>query len=136
MRPFLNNWKSCLHLPKQWMLPGDFAGRFEGTPVYESRKFAPGEGLALPGLGIIVFPGAFSLEQDLDLVRHEFGHILQARRFGLWKFYTEIGPRSLRSAMGKRVHREYWTEVNANRLAFEYFGCPSDWPGKRFPLGY
>jgi hypothetical protein len=100
-------------------------GRFEGVRVYESRLMRSGAGLALPGIGIVVYPGANSTQKNIPLLRHEFGHILQARETGALTFYFKIGISSLWSAIrnGKRAHRHwnFWTERWANDLADAYF---------------
>lgn len=118
-----------------------FAGRFEGVRIFESSRLGTGYdsgGLALPGIGILVGLKTFSQGCDPYLVRHEFGHFLQARQVGLLRFYLIIGPRSLWSAINKghgRGHRNYWTETWANGLAKGYFQ-DSSWPEERFPVDY
>jgi len=113
-------------------------GRFEGTHVYESSTLGGGYnsgGLALPGIGIVVGKGTFSQELGLEVVQHEFGHVLQYRLVGPFWFYLVVGPLSLLSAWTNwhgRGHRRYWTEQWANHLAAEYFG-KEKWPYWRFP---
>lgn len=86
---------------------------------------AQGAGLALPGIGIIISTKETSTLNRTSLLRHEFGHILQARETGKILFYLRVGLPSLLSAMrnGKHghCHQEFWTEVWANRLAGAYF---------------
>lgn len=98
-------------------------GMFEGIVVYESRWMPRGAGMALPGFGIIVYHNAYKI--NITLLRHEFGHILQARQTGLIAFYFRIGIPSLWSAFrdGKKghLHHRHWTEVWANALSREYF---------------
>lgn len=81
--------------------------------------------MTLPGICIVVYPGANSTSRNIDLLRHEFGHILQSRKTGVLLFYLRIGIPSLYSAMrnGKRGHRhhDFWTEVWANELAVAHF---------------
>ncbi len=100
-------------------------GKFEGVSVYESRWMPRRAGMALPGIGIVVYTGANSTRKNITLLRHEFGHFLQAQEIGIIPFYFRIGLPSLFSAMrnGKHghSHHEYWTEVWANQLAGEYF---------------
>jgi hypothetical protein len=73
------------------------------------------------------------------LLRHEFGHILQAKIFGYQFFYRSIVPASLRSAHKANRHPEFkhqhtWTEWTANWLAYHYFNSPSDWNTKKYPV--
>lgn len=102
-----------------------YTGRFENVRVYESPWMPTGAGMTLPGICILVYPGANSTRRNVPLLMHEFGHILQARKTGTLLFYFKIGIPSLFSAMrsGKRGHRhlDFWTEVWANGLADEYF---------------
>jgi len=124
---------------KNHPLLGLRVGAFEGIPIYESRRLGEGYnsgGLALPGLGIVVGLGAFSKELDLETVRHEFGHILQARLTGKVMFYLFVGLPSLLSAWLNwhgRGHNQYWTEVWCNHLAKKYFS-EALWPDGRFPI--
>ncbi len=117
---------------------GKKVGKFEGVSVYESPSMGSGHnsaGIALPGYGIIVAPGAFSKQQDMLIVYHEFGHFLQARQTGFFIFYICIGLPSLISAWlnwhGKG-HSNYWTEVWCNHLVKKHFSS-TDLPASRFP---
>lgn len=117
---------------------GNKVGTFEGVSVYESARMGSGynsAGIALPGFGIFVAPGAFSKQQDMYTVYHEFGHFLQARKTGWLVFYICIGLPSLLSAWlnwhGKG-HRNYWTEVWCNHLVKKYFSN-RPLPSSRFP---
>lgn len=114
-------------------------GSIEGTPIYESRFFKVGHGLTIPKIGIITYLGAHSENLDMALIRHEFGHILQHRQLGSFKFYFKIGVPSLWSAIKASVIKEYhhqnhWVERDANRLTYMYFNQPENWDFKRFPI--
>ena len=118
-----------------------YVGEFEGVSMYESKGLGSGYGsggITLPETGIFVGKGAFSRGLDMGLVRHEFGHILQARIVGNLTFYTVIGKESLISAslhgVGGHSHDLFWTETWANFLSFEYFGKPGYWNSIRFPI--
>ena len=67
---------------------------FEGVPVYASEfgDLKNGAAVTLPGIGIFVNPSDL---ENTDLLRHEFGHILQARKYGMGFFYEVIAPASL-----------------------------------------
>ena len=99
---------------------------FERVRVYSCRWLKGGSAFCLPGIGITVHP---SRKEDLDLLRHEFGHVLQARRFGTFYFYLVIAPMSLCSAAFSsfEAHQRFWTETQANMLSFRYFEKPANW---------
>ncbi len=118
-----------------------YVGKFEGVNMYETPDLGSvygSGGITLPGRGIVVGKGVFSQNLDPFLVRHEFGHILQAREFGIYRFYTRIGPSSLLSAARhdgiNHFHNTHWTEILANQMSYKYFGNPTNWPIHRFPL--
>ncbi|MCQ2191533.1 MAG: hypothetical protein MJZ23_01555 [Paludibacteraceae bacterium] len=102
-------------------------------PPFSCRSCA----VTLPGVGILCSP---SLVDNVYLLRHEFGHILQRRYFGWWFFWFKVAPVSLWSAVKAALHGgksfyhcDTWTEWSANRLSFAYFHQPADWPDWRFP---
>ncbi|MFV0472033.1 MAG: hypothetical protein ACK5L7_08390 [Paludibacteraceae bacterium] len=111
--------------------------KFEGVKIFRINlgNFKRGAAVAVPCLGIFVGKG---FETDIDLLRHEFGHILQYREWGGWFFLKNIASDSLRSAKNSRKyhinHQKTWTEWSANRLSYNYFGKPSDWNFKQFPI--
>lgn len=114
-------------------------GIFEGVNIYESSLFKNGHGLTIPQLGIITYANAFSKSLDLGLIKHEFGHILQWRKMGTFKFYAKIGLPSLTSAIRasfkkNHIHRNHPVEINANQLAYHHFQQPNNWDLKRFPI--
>lgn len=113
-------------------------GYIEEVAVYEYSRLGRGEhsgGLALPGIGIFVGRGTFSRNPNSFIVKHEYGHILQSRLVGKFRFYLFIGLPSLLSAWlnwhGKG-HQKFWTETWANELAKRYFSDQT-WPEYRFP---
>lgn len=112
---------------------------FEGVSVYETSRLGYGygsAGLCLPGIGIFVGKGTFNA--DLEVVQHEYGHVLQAQSVGFLSFYMIIGLMSLMSASTNgfsRGHQHYWTESWCNHLAKNYFvdHCQVIWNERRFP---
>ena len=104
-----------------------YIGLFEGVRIYESSRLGCGYnsgGLALPGFGIIVGKGTFSEGKDIGLVQHEYGHILQYRMIGWFRFYLMVVIPSLISAWTnwhKKPHQLYWTELWANHLSYQRF---------------
>jgi hypothetical protein len=112
---------------------------FEGVRVYASTVGALKNraAMTLPGVGIFVNPKDL---YNVDLLRHEFGHILQAQVWGNDFFYHVIVPASIASADRANNdpsfnHQESWTEVTANNLAWNYFGRPKDW-NPRYSFDY
>lgn len=113
-------------------------GVFEGVTIYEGERFGTGygsAGLCLPGIGIFI--GKYTFQKDIATVRHEFGHILQARKIGYLSFYIVIGTLSVLSAstggFGKG-HQRHWVEGWCNHLAKDYFSSQGfDWNERRFP---
>lgn len=93
--------------------------------------------MIIPGRGIIVGKGVYSKSYDIQLLKHEFGHILQYRKVGLLAYYGVIGKESLASAsMGGALgwsHDTFWTETWANYLSSNYFS-PASWNVSRFPI--
>lgn len=117
--------------PQQGSTPDAF---FEGVPVYGSEfgDLKNGAAVTLPGIGIFVNPKDLA---NVHLLRHEFGHILQARKYGMQFFYSVIAPASLASAASKSGdHQKYWTEVQANTFAYYYFNAPADWKLYEYPI--
>ncbi len=106
-----------------------------------SGTLALAGGLTLPPdritVGTNVFPnsdGIFEFEQTQDLLRHEFGHILQSREpfVGLTGFYKVIGPESLATSRLPFADR-YWTETWANHLSTNYFGYGGFYDDLKYP---
>jgi len=116
---------------------GRYVGKFEGVNMYESSQLGSGVnsgGITLPGRGIVVGEYAYSRGLSMDLVHHEFGHILQARIWGNKTFYSVIGSESLSSATFTNTHNTYWTETYANYLSSQYFGSGYYANPVRFPI--
>jgi hypothetical protein len=114
-------------------ITGKYVGKFEGTNLYESSMMPDGAAATLPGRGIVLSKGQYTLNSasryTRELLQHEFGHILQAKEVGLKAFYTLIAPESLASAAVDGVsgwsHSAFWTETWANYLSNNYFGVNS-----------
>ncbi|TKC09096.1 RHS repeat domain-containing protein [Pedobacter frigoris] len=104
----------------------------EEVPVFAVSFLKNGEGATLPGIGIFV---GFEDAKDLQLLRHEYGHMLQAKKVGYLKWYYNWAPASVKSAKKNGAgHKTYWTEADANRRSYEYFKSPKEWNKNRFPL--
>ena len=121
-------------------LVGTYVGKFEDVNVFETPvlgKWRPEggySGVTIPEHGIVVGLGV--LENDNDMMKHEFGHILQYRKHGARAYWEVIGPESLWSANkhGKNGwnHNKFWTETYANYLARNYFGVQYMMDGKDY----
>ena len=110
--------------------------RFENIKIFSISPFCLRGAFAFPGIGIFV---SENFAANLNLFRHEFGHILQFRKFGFFCFWFKIAPVSLKSAHLSRKnqnhrHMNTWTERNANELAYNYFGKPADWDFINYPV--
>jgi hypothetical protein len=117
---------------------GKYVGTFEGVSCFTSRigELKHRAAVALPGIGIFVHPDEAG---NLSLLRHEYGHILQARKWGKRFFYRYIAWESLNSAKRSSYdanfkHQHTWTEWTANRLAYYFFKRPDDWDMKSYPI--
>ena len=68
--------------------------KFEGINLIRlnAGNFRRGAAVTLPGIGII--SGNDGLKQP-DLLRHEFGHMLQYRKWGFFFYWTRIAPKVL-----------------------------------------
>ena len=104
-----------------------FVGYFEKIAVYELPLWEKKSwAVALPGFGIIIGKGKFSTTKHT--LRHEFGHILQAKKWGFLFFYIFVATLSVKSALNKKhYHQDTWTEWSANILSYEYLKKPDDW---------
>jgi hypothetical protein len=113
--------------------------RFENISLIPLNAgiFKRGAAVTIPGLGIITGNAGI---KNHDLLRHEFGHILQFRKWGFLFYWFRIAPDSVlsaRKAIKSKTynHMDCWTEWSANLLSYQYFNKPSDWNFTRFPIG-
>ncbi len=115
---------------------GKYVGTFEGVKVFETKRLgsittpnADGwfhyRAATVPGRGIIVGEGVFTSgkKDGRAMMQHEFGHILQYRKYGPIAYWLFIAPASVvNAAFFTSTHYSYWTETWANYLARQYFG--------------
>jgi len=119
---------------------GKYVGQYlNEVDVYETAELGIGKnsgGVTLPGIGIIVGQGVHSKGANLDLMKHEFGHVLQYRLIKSNAYYRVIGTSSLASASLHGVdghsHNKFWTETWANYLSQQYHG--GAWNTIDFPI--
>lgn len=117
---------------------GKYVGSFFGVSCFTSTlgELKNRAAIAIPGIGIFIHPKD---EHNIDLLRHEFGHILQAKKWGKVFFYRHIARESINSARRAHgdpsfVHQHTWTEWTANRLSYYFFKRPDDWDMERYPI--
>jgi hypothetical protein len=110
-----------------------FMGNFNGANLYVDTDLPFGAAYTLPGVGIhidvrthqdYIGTDQQKKQEAIQLLKHEFGHILQATKYGKPHFYLLIAPVSLISAATTGQHQCTWTEIEANLLALDYY-CKS-----------
>ncbi len=65
----------------------------------------------------------------LYILQHEYGHCLQYKEWGSWKYLRHVAIPSLKSAIwnSPSAHNRMDFEMDANRRAYQFFGRPKDW---------
>ncbi|MBN3584569.1 hypothetical protein JYB64_19415 [Algoriphagus aestuarii] len=111
---------------------------FEGIKIHDSNfgDLKNGAAVTLPGSGIYLSEEFYKnrSKDRLDLLRHEFGHILQSNRYGNVNYYLHIALVSIYSTQTQPNHQRTWTETEANTLSYLYFNFPSDWNFTKYPI--
>jgi hypothetical protein len=74
-----------------------------------------------------------------QLLMHEFGHYLQDKYYGKLNYYYNIVPTSgmnyfMLATNDPDNYNHTWTETQANTLSYDYFGRPSYWDFKEYPI--
>jgi len=109
---------------------------FEGVKVIPRSYMVDNTAMGIPE-EIYIHPDALfnkNGEPDINLLRHELGHILQYRRYG-WSFFLVVAPTSAYSlASNPENHKNTWTEKEASTLSYIYFGQPTDWDHENNPI--
>jgi RHS repeat-associated protein len=129
-----NNW--LVDRQKEALAKAGLDGHtFYGAAVFFNDRMAKGNAVTLPGLGIFINP---SDATDEDLLRHEFGHVLQSRLSGNSAFYLLYGLPSVISGLRQKSnssydHHLFWTEIDANIMSKETLKIER-WNTDRFPL--
>ena len=91
---------------------------FPGITIIESNMLKSGMGVCMPPFGIVVYRGV-----SLALKQHEYGHFLQYRQMGFFRFYLTVGFPSLWSAtFFPKNHINLKVEKDANKRASIFFG--------------
>ena len=113
---------------------------FPGIKLFETNLILKGSAICLPGIGIFIHLGIKGKAQN-RVLQHEYGHFLDFKtskdlrrkrtlKSPILGFYLGIGIPSILNTIpifnkipGLRgSHRDYWTEIRANRLAADWFG--------------
>ena len=70
------------------------------------------------------------------LYMHEYGHYLDSQRWGPIYLFAIGAPSLINQIKHPDSHKTYWTEINANRLAKNYFGTyyGVDWSFDNYPM--
>ena len=117
---------------------GKYMGNFFGVSYFTSTigELKNRAAIAIPGVGIFVHPKD---AKNIPLLRHEFGHILQAKKWGKIFFYRYVATESINSVRRSNRdssfnHQHTWTEWTANRLSYHFFKRPHDWDMKSYPI--
>jgi hypothetical protein len=129
----------------RYRIPGEVqVGTYNGVPLYSAFYLQFGS-FTLPastrGNSRIYLD--VSQTNDQDLIRHEFGHVLQGEELGLSCYYGTIVKESISSAYrddpapGGHRHRCFYTETDANYrsatlLQMQYPN--TTWNEGRFPF--
>lgn len=130
--------RSIIHKLVPLLGIGRYAGSFAGVSCFMSTwgELKNRAAVSLPGIGIFVHPKDV---RNIGLLRHEYGHILQAKKWGKFFFYRYVAKESIISARKSSqdpcfVHQHTWTEWTANRLSYYFFKRPDDWDMNSFPI--
>jgi hypothetical protein len=111
---------------------------FEGVDVHDSNvgnlEFGAAFTTPLTGRSISFSYYGNKPKAKKHLLRHEFGHILQDRRYGGAYFYGVVVPVSIASVLSDDPHQETWVEKEANTLSYIYFQMPTDWNTTDYPI--
>lgn len=106
--------------------------------VFNFGPFKKGVACYLPGIGIIL---GKKYADNKDLLRHEYGHYLQRKQYGLWNFFRFVALDSFKSYRNSKDkwkpwfrHYDTWTEWTANRMSWECLGRPADWNHCKNPV--
>jgi hypothetical protein len=111
--------------------PGkNLSGLYPGLKIHEVGWLKRGADIVIPPY---LFVGRdYRLYYGEAILQHGYGHYLQFRKYGGWKYYFLLAPKSILAVIRKDDCHS--VEVEANRLAHEYFGEASLLGGKFFPL--
>src|SRR5690606_30444306 len=96
------------------------------------------------GGAINVYTGTWKkyLKEGLDSnigkhLMHEYGHYLQEKYGGLLNYYGIVPYKSLGTINeSSEIHASNWVELQANTLAYYYFGTPKDFVSNTSKIDY
>lgn len=116
-----------MHSPSQGK---SLPGLYPGLKIREVGWLKRGSDIVIPPYLFVA--GDYRGYYGEAILQHGYGHYLQFRKYGVWKYYFLLAPKSILAAIRKDDCDP--VEVEANRLAHEYFGKASLMGGKSFPL--
>jgi hypothetical protein len=108
---------------------------FYGVPVHDCNfgVLKYGAAFTLPLTGIYLSLSYYKGKALTDVIRHEFGHALQYKRYGIGYFFV-VAPVSIHNAMYAASHMQTWTEAEANTISYKFLGKPADWNFVDYPI--
>lgn len=104
--------------------------RYPGITIHETKHLKRGADMVIPPH--IFVASDYRNHYREAIIQHGYGHYLQYKKHGFLYYYAIIVPLSIWAAIVKRD--DFWTEVEANRLAHEFFGTNSLMGSKHFPV--
>jgi hypothetical protein len=113
----------------------DLGGKFAIFVKSQTGQIVYFPGATITDFGVIQNTGATTsnggIHADLTFslagLQHEYGHFLQAQKYGSFIYNSKILPASLwNMIVSPSTHKYFWTEVEANQLSVAWFGPTSD----------
>ncbi|MBR8840915.1 MAG: hypothetical protein DSM106950_44895 [Stigonema ocellatum SAG 48.90 = DSM 106950] len=107
-------------------------GSYYGVTIYENPLMNLSGSFTFPGLtransAIYLqsfFADDMNSQRTKDVIKHEFGHILQREALGITCYFTEIAINSSQSAsengVNGHIHQCFYTETDANRRSKQF----------------
>ena len=134
---FYNNWRG---FKKRWI---HNIYSFEGVYLGNSEVGDLPKGAAMtPNTTAIYLNFDFYEKRNptevRDLLRHEFGHVLQFKKYGFGHqintLFSSVLSATMDSIHNTHKHKNHWSETQANTLSYYYFSRPSNWKESDFPI--
>jgi hypothetical protein len=115
------------------------SSKFPGVFFVTVSMMANGSGMTVPPFIYLGPTTGMTQEEITQLKMHEYGYYLQYLLLGanIPSYVAVIGIPSICSAATSnenRKHRNFPTEVYANKLSYWFFNKPSNWNKTGFPL--
>jgi len=113
----------------------DLGGKFAIFIKNRTGQLVLFPGVTITNFGVLQNAGATTsnggIHADLSFtladLQHEYGHFLQAQKYGSFIYNSKILPASLWNMIeSPSTHIYFWTEVEANQFSIAFFGSKSD----------